>query len=103
MPHVTGLPVRKTRPAEAPSTHNSRVNDALTIARERGLLTGSRTLILRGRMPSALVEEAKKRTGIQSDSRFVEAALASIVAADDYGAWLLAHRGTVSSDIDLEF
>ena len=40
---------------------------------------------------------------IQSDSKLIEAALANIVAADGYADWLLAQRGTVSKDLDLEF
>ena len=80
-----------------------RLSDALSIADEQGLLSGGRTLIVRGRMPSLLVEQAKKKSGIQSDSKLIEAALANIVVADDYADWLLAQRGTVSKDLDLEF
>jgi hypothetical protein len=80
-----------------------RIGDALSIVEEQGLLSGGRTLTVRGRMPSLLVEQAKKKTGIQSDSKLIEAALASIVAADDYADWLLTQRGTVSKDLDLEF
>jgi hypothetical protein len=80
-----------------------RIDDALSIAGQQGLLNGGRTLTVRGRMPSLLVEQAKKKTGIQSDSKLIEAALANIVAADDYADWLLAQRGTVSKDLDLEF
>jgi hypothetical protein len=80
-----------------------RLNDALLIAGQQGLLSGSRTLTVRGRMPSLLVEQAKKKTGIQSDSKLIEAALANIVVADEYADWLLAQRGTVSKDLDLEF
>jgi hypothetical protein len=58
--------------------------DALSIAEQRGLLSGGRTLVVRGRMPSLLVERAKNKSGIQSDSKLIEAALANIVAADDY-------------------
>jgi hypothetical protein len=80
-----------------------RIGDALSIAEEQGLLAGGRTLTIRGRMPSLLVERAKKKTGIQSDSKLLEAALANIVVADDYADWLLAQRGTVSKDLNLEF
>ena len=81
----------------------SRLDEALSLAEQQGLLRGSRTLTVRGRMPSLLVEQAKKRTGIQSDSKLIEAALANIAVADDYADWLLARRGTVSRDLDLEF
>jgi hypothetical protein len=82
---------------------NSRLDDALSIAGQQGLLSGGRTFTLRGRMPSLLVEQAKKKSGSQSDSKLIEAALANIVSADEYADWLLAQRGTVSRDLDLEF
>jgi hypothetical protein len=80
-----------------------RLGDALSIAEQQGLLSGGRTLTVRGRMPTLLVEQAKKKTGIHSDSKLIEAALANIAVADDYADWLLAQRGTVSRDLDLEF
>jgi hypothetical protein len=54
-------------------------------------------------MPSQLVERAKKKTGIQSDSKLIEVALANIVAEDEYADWLLAQKGTVSKELNLEF
>ena len=86
-----------------PAVSGRRLGDALSIAEQQGLLRGGRTLVVRGRMPSLLVEQAKRKSGIQSDSRLIEAALANIVVADDYAEWLLAQRGTVSKDLDLEF
>lgn len=87
-----------------PSVHNSSlIGEALSLAEQQGLLSGGRTLTVRGRMPSLLVEKAKKKTGIQSDSKLIEAALASLAVADDYGDWLLTQRGTVSKHLDLEF
>lgn len=81
----------------------SRLDDALSIAEQQGLLKGRRTLVVRGRMPSALVAQAKKKAGIQSDSKLLEAALASLAVADNYAEWLLSQRGTVSRNLDLEF
>ena len=96
---------RTTRGSKRPKPPVSghRLGDALCIAAQQGLLGGGRTLVVRGRMPSLLVEQAKKKSGIQSDSKLIEAALANIVVADDYADWLLAQRGTVSKDLDLEF
>ena len=86
-----------------PSVNTHRLADALSIAGQQGLLSGARTLTVRGRMPSLLVEQAKKKTGIQSDSKLIEVALANIAVADDYADWLLSQRGTVSRNLDLEF
>jgi hypothetical protein len=54
-------------------------------------------------MPEELVAEAKRKTGITSDSKLLETALANIVAADDYAEWLFSQRGTVDAGLDLEF
>jgi hypothetical protein len=102
MAPATGTQVLRSSKRPKPAA-SSRLDEALSIAGQQGLLSGGRTFTLRGRMPSQLVEQAKKKSGIQSDSKLIEAALANIVAADDYADWLLAQRGTVSRDLDLEF
>ena len=80
-----------------------RIADALSIADQQGLLTGGRTVTIGATLPSRLVQQAKRKTGIQSDSKLLEAALTALVVADDYTDWLLSHRGTVSKKLDLEF
>jgi hypothetical protein len=92
---------RKVLPAVY--TQRERVQDAMAIAEQKGLLQGQRTLMIRGRMPEQLVAEAKRKTGITSDSRLLEAALANIAVADDYMEWLCSQRGTVAPSLDLEF
>lgn len=103
MAHAAAFQLSRSAKQPKPSAPNRRLGDVLSIAEQQGLLSGGRTLTVRGRMPSLLVEQAKKKTGIQSDSKLIEAALANIVVADDYGEWLLAQSGTVSKDLDLEF
>jgi hypothetical protein len=90
----------KARSRKAPS-HKFR--HVLMIAEREGLLRGERTKVLRGRMPEALVSEAKKRTGIESDTDLIEVALANVAVADDYAEWLLSRRGSVNPEIALEF
>ncbi len=80
-----------------------RLKDVLVIAEERGFLRGTRTKVVRGRMPDALVRKAKARTGIKSDTELLEVALANLAVADDYPDWLLSRRGAISKDIELEF
>jgi hypothetical protein len=77
--------------------------EILSLAKAKGLLSGARTLVVRGRMPVELVSQAKRRTGITSDSKLIEAALANIALSDDYAEWLLSQRGTVNAELDLEF
>ncbi len=99
-------PVRVKESRNAiPSIHAQResLQEAVTIAERKGLLKGRRTLVVRGRMPEKLVAEAKRKTGITSDSRLLEAALANIAVADDYAEWLCSQRGTIDPSLDLEF
>jgi hypothetical protein len=81
----------------------SKLREVMVIAEEQGLLRGERNQVVRGRMPKALVAQAKKRTGVVSDTDLIELALANIAVADDYVDWLLAHRGTIDREADLEF
>ena len=93
-----------SRPRNRAAVGNSnKLREIMTIAEEEGLLKGERTQVVRGRMPRALVNRAKKRSGIVSDTELIEVALANIAVADDYTDWLLSRRGTVSQDVDLEF
>jgi len=80
-----------------------KLREVMVIAEEQGLLRGERDQVVRGRMPKALVAQAKKRTGVVSDTDLIELALASIAVADDYADWLLARRGTIDREADLEF
>lgn len=91
---------RRTARAKQPP---AAVRDALVMAEQKGLLQGARTMTIRGRMPAQLVAEAKRMTGITSDSKLIEAALAKMAVADDYGAWLVSQSGTINPDLDLEF
>ena len=80
-----------------------KLREVMVIAEEQGLLRGKRNQVVRGRMPKALVEQAKKRTGVVSDTDLIELALANIAVADGYAEWLLARRGTIDREADLEF
>ena len=80
-----------------------KLREVMVIAEEQGLLRGRRNQVVRGRMPKALVTQAKKRTGVISDTDLIELALANIAVADDYAEWLIARRGTVDREADLEF
>lgn len=82
---------------------SERLKDVLVIAEEAGLLKGTRTKVVRGRMPEALVNQAKARTGIAKDTDLLEVALANLAVADDFPEWLLSRKDTVNKDVDLEF
>jgi hypothetical protein len=92
---------RRTQPRPARVKTIQRHADILALATERGLLSGPRTQVVRGRMPADLVAEAKRNSGIASDSQLLEVALANIALEDNFWEWMRAHRGTISPDIDL--
>jgi hypothetical protein len=94
---------KPARVSARPKAESAKVRNILVLAEQRGLLEGKRTHVIRGRMPVELVMQAKRRTGIASDSKLLEAALANIVLEDDYGEWLNSRYGTVNPDLDLEF
>lgn len=102
----SGISKAKTKRAisrEAVATAAGRVEDLVRVAAEHGLLRHGKTIVIRGRMPPALVARAKARTGITSDSALIEAALATLAVADDYAEWLIAQRGRIDPAVDLEF
>lgn len=93
----------KKKPVSTTPEHSNKLREILTLAEQSGLLQGSRTKIVRGRMPQALVARAKARTGIKSDTSLIQVALANLAVADEYPEWLLSQRGTIPADMDLEF
>ncbi len=69
-------------------------------AKEAGLLDGENSHV-GARVPRHLLEEAKARTGISSTTDLVEYALAKVALEDDFGAKLVAKKGSIASDLDL--
>jgi hypothetical protein len=78
-----------------------RQTGGLTTAREEGLL-GARDRTIGGRVPSPLVEAAKARSGIQSDSELLLYALSTVAVEDHFGRKLVARKGRISRDINLD-
>ena len=84
------------------ATHNPRRTAVLATAHEAGLFAGANGRIA-GRVRKQLIEAAKARSGIKSDTELLEYALARVALEDDFAAKLLALEGSVPRDIDLEF
>jgi hypothetical protein len=78
-----------------------RRDDVLRAAGHQGLI-GAKDKTIGGRVPSALVEAAKLRTGIQSDSELLLYALSKVALEDDFGVQLLARKGSVPKDVALD-
>jgi hypothetical protein len=88
---------RRVRPLE-----NPRRSAVLESAKDAGLLAGASGRIA-GRIRKQLVDAAKTRSGIKSDTELLEYALARVALEDDFGLKLFAREGTVPQDLDLEF
>jgi hypothetical protein len=84
--HVSGRPDRRA--------------GVLATAREEGLL-GVKDKAIGGRVPASLLEAAKSRSGIQSDSELLLYALSKVALEDDFGHKLVARNGRVPRDIEL--
>jgi len=81
---------------------NPRRDAVLKTAKDAGLFAGETSRIA-GRIRKPLIEAARARSGVKSDTALLEYALACVALEDDFGQKLLALKGTVPKDIDLEF
>ena len=97
MPAVRKANARTVRPRA-----NPRRDAVLATVRGAGLLDGPRSRIA-GRIRTGLVKAAKARSGIKSDTELLEYALARVALEDDFAAKLIARKGSIPKDIDLEF
>ena len=67
-----------------------------------GLLAGKSGRI-GGRVSPALVEQAKKQTGIAADSDLIAFALASVALEDNFAAVFKRSRGKIARDLKLGY
>lgn len=95
---VSEMSVDVEWPDRAPPNRRA---DVLAAARRMGLI-GTKDKTIAGRVPSALVEAAKTRSGIQSDSELLLYALSKVALEDDFGPRLLALKGSVPKDVVLD-
>ncbi len=81
---------------------NPRRDAVLETAKNAGLLAGANGRIA-ARIRRHLVNAAKARSGIKSDTELLEYALARVALEDDFGQKLIIRQGRVPRDVDLEF
>ena len=84
------------------TTHGTQVEAVMAAAQRSGLLL-EKSGRIGGRVSQALVEKAKARTGIATDTDLIEFALANIALEDKFAETFKAARGTVDRDLDLTF
>jgi hypothetical protein len=93
---------KKTVGRRARARVTPRRDSVLETVKRLGLLDGPRNRIA-GRIRGQLIKAAKARSGIRSDTQLLEYALAQVALEDDFWRKLLARRGTIPPDIDLDF
>jgi hypothetical protein len=64
---------------------------------------GGETGRIGARIRRGLLQAAKQRSGISSDTELLEYALAQVALEDDFAETLLSLKGAVPADLDLEF
>src|SRR5258708_24666725 len=72
-------------------------------AEHAGLLSGERSEHLSVRTTRALVDEAKRRTGISSNTELVEMALAALATSDPVSTFMMENYGALGERHTLEF
>jgi hypothetical protein len=97
----TAAPGDGRRPLRAGSTPSSGAERAKATAQAAGLALDKKDGRIGGRVNSALVRRAKRKSGITSDSALIEAGLLSLATEDDFGRWLAAQAGRLEEDFDI--
>jgi hypothetical protein len=67
-----------------------------------GLIGGPKDTVIRARVSRRLVNAAKKRAGVASDTELLEIALSSFALDDDFGEKVAKRKGTLDPDLPLE-
>lgn len=86
----------------SPSPTQPHVAAVIAAARRCGLLE-EKSGRIGGRISPALVEQAKARTGISTDTDLIEFALANIALEDRFVDRFRDARGRIDPDLDLTF
>lgn len=76
---------------------------ALDQARDAGLLGPRKDARISGRISAALLDAAKERAHVASDTELLEIALSRLVLEDDFGRKFVRRRGKIPKSVDLEF
>jgi len=98
---LSELPHPKNQNDEAAARSRNRL--VLEQARASGLLGSVKDARLSGRVSAKLLEAAKRRAHVSSDTELIELALSRMALEDDFGSRLLRRSGSVPADLDLEF
>jgi hypothetical protein len=70
-------------------------------ARASGLLGAGKDARLSGRVSKGLIEAAKRRARVTSDTELIELALSRVALEDDFGPRLVRRKGSLPADFDI--
>ena len=84
--------------------NNPNVERVLDVARSEGIIPASdKDAKVSGRVHRSLLDAAKQRTGLTSETALLEYALAKVAIEDSFGERFARLHGSVSKEVDLEF
>jgi hypothetical protein len=99
---ATQLTKRDAGSGQFTAVHGAQVEAVMAAAKRSGLLR-EKSGRIGGRVSPALVEQAKARTGIDTDTDLIEFALANIALEDKFAEKFKAARGKVDPGLKLGF
>lgn len=85
-----------------PSNRRQRFEAVIRAAERSGLLS-KKSGRIGGRVSPALVKQAKRQTGIETDTDLIEFALATIALEDNFAETFKRSRGKVDPELKLGF
>ena len=94
--------IRKDANKDMPGEQKFVVRQTLRAAVRKGLI-GSKDERITARLSHALIEQAKRQTGIKGDTELLEFALANVALEDNFPATMNKLAGTIDPDIKLGF
>ena len=77
--------------------------DSVMLAAQQSGLLGGKSGRIAGRVSPALVRQAKRQTGIVSDTELIAFALAAVALEDNFAQVFKESRGKVDPGVDLGF
>jgi hypothetical protein len=77
--------------------------EAVMQAAEQSGLLSEKSGRISGRVSPALVKQAKRRTGIETDTDLIEFALATVALEDNFAETFKASRGKIDPELKLGF
>jgi hypothetical protein len=93
---------KRSFPVQIAAISKARFEAVMKAAAHSGFLKEKSSRIA-GRISPALIEQAKKQTGIETDTDLIEFALATIALEDNFAKIFKQSRGKVDSDLKLGF